>query len=225
MSDNDDIDALRGAFASREGQPGPDCPTPEQLFDAASGAAPAPERLRVVDHLTACASCAQDWQLAVAMAAGEDAQEHGVRERRAEVVPLQPKRRRDTRWAMLAAAAAVVMTIGVLLQQQQFAPDAGYREATGPNVARTTMDGVTLQRDDVLLRWQSTAENARWRVRVLRADLEPLFVSAELDTPQVRVPDEALERVVAGERLLWQVETRLPDGQVLQSPVWHITVR
>jgi hypothetical protein len=65
--DHDVDDRLRYLFARAfEGAlPTDECPAPERLLDAASGALDAEERAAVVDHMAICPVCAEAWRLAV----------------------------------------------------------------------------------------------------------------------------------------------------------------
>ncbi|MCA9489692.1 MAG: hypothetical protein KC621_07200 [Myxococcales bacterium] len=63
MSEDDDLRYLF-AQAFTTGLPSDECPTPEILLDAYHHVLPEPQRLLVIDHLAACAVCAEAWRLA-----------------------------------------------------------------------------------------------------------------------------------------------------------------
>lgn len=68
MTEDDDLRYLF-AQAFTTGMPSDECPTPEILLDAFHQVLPDPQRLLVIDHLAACAVCAEGWRLAKLTAA------------------------------------------------------------------------------------------------------------------------------------------------------------
>jgi hypothetical protein len=63
----DDDDKLRYLFAHafEAGTPTDDCPTPEAIFDAATGTSDPGDRFAIATHLATCAVCAEAWRIAV----------------------------------------------------------------------------------------------------------------------------------------------------------------
>ena len=66
--------------------PSQDCPTAEQVWDAANLVASTRERRRVVDHTAHCPACAESWRLATVLNGRES-------ESVAPVVSIQSRRR------------------------------------------------------------------------------------------------------------------------------------
>jgi hypothetical protein len=50
-------------------------------------------------------------------------------------------------------------------------------------------------------------------VRVTTEALVPVATATDLSEPELVVPESALESLSPGSRLLWQVQTRRPDGE------------
>lgn len=64
MPDSDDTLRFLFAKAFENSLPTDDCPPPEALFDAVSGALGPENRDAIVDHLSTCPVCAEAWRLA-----------------------------------------------------------------------------------------------------------------------------------------------------------------
>jgi hypothetical protein len=135
-----EFETLASAFAAREGRHDPSsaCPPAEQLFEAASGALDREQRLKIVDHLSQCAECTQDWRLALELGA------------RPMSPVVKPGRARVAGFAMAASAVlAIGLTVYFVKQGPEEAPqyrDAGQRRApvsrTGCRVPAPCFDGL-----------------------------------------------------------------------------------
>lgn len=207
-------DDLVRAFSARSAPPPHDgvCPGADDIYEAAAGRLDEERRLAIVDHLAGCPDCACAWQLA------------------AELQPASGSRTSSRRslhpgWLAAAASVALVVGAGVLLVRLDESPVPGYREAAGTAGPETRLSQSHLPRDDFRLRWSAGPEGASYTVRVTDADLTPLFVRAGLEATEVRVPPESLAGAAAGEALLWQVDMRLPGGNVVASPTYQVELR
>lgn len=213
----DDTADLAKAFSARE-QPAPadrDCPAAADIYEAAAGRLSAPERLRIVDHLTGCAVCARAWRLAAELHTGETdsaAVRHSWR---------------GNSW-LLAAAASVVVVLGAALflaQPDPQVPDPGFRDGGTPRAPESLLERPVLPREDFRLRWSEGPPGVTYTVRITDAELEPVLVESALAATELRVPPEALKDVEPGERLYWQVEMRMHGGGEVVSPTFTVEVR
>lgn len=200
------VERLRGAFADRSQDAAAlsDCPPPERIFDAATGRADPSERTRTVDHVSACAACAEAWRLALAF----------------EGAPL-PRRQPWKGPVPLAAAAVLVLAVGVT-QLMPPAPSP-YRDGGGAR-PESALAVERLPREAFVLRWSLPDGYTTRAVRVLRPDLEPLHLTQNPSGNSLRVPAEALAGLPSGSLVLWQVEAEGPDGGVVNSATWRIGI-
>ncbi|MBP7149725.1 MAG: zf-HC2 domain-containing protein [Acidobacteria bacterium] len=213
MSDRSS-ETLRRAFAAGGGAaPAGECPAPEAIFDAVHGGLPPEERRAVVEHVTGCAACAADWQLAASP--GEDtagAPRGAVRGPWSALLPL-------ARFA-LPVAAVVAIAFGLYVAyrvRQPVAPVAELRADEHATI-RTLLDPArALPRGRALLRWTAAGENARYSIEVATEDLRPVTSAHGLEATEYLVPAEALAAVPPGGTIAWKVEARLPDGRRVSS--------
>ncbi|MCP4658655.1 MAG: zf-HC2 domain-containing protein [bacterium] len=217
MTGSDEITGLREAFAACappavEGSPGGgmgSCPPPERIWEALRGELPPDEVREVVDHTSACASCAQDWRLAHALGkrSEEAAATHLAAVRRARFGSLRP-------W-LAAAAAAVLIVVGVRWSEQWMPrQESAYR---GDEQAAIRSLTTEVSRQRCLLIWEGP-EGAIYDVVVSTEDpLETISTAKELRTSEHLVPESSLAKFPAATKVLWRVDAVLPDGSRLSS--------
>lgn len=213
--DFNDVERLREAFASAADEGSPDAVDAGHIFDALHGSMSVHEREAVIEEMLINPAAAQAWRLA--------------RELSPETVAQTPSAapRHDRRWATpfawMSMAAAAVLAVGVswmLLSRQSVEPV--YRTVETRTIT-ADMPGATLSRAEPVIRWRGI-EGARYRVRVLTPELDVLEESAESDAREYRLSAETLRLVAPGNRILWQVEGRVPDESVIVSPTFTIQV-
>lgn len=209
---------LRRAFASvPQAEPVPAaCPSPEQIWGAVRGELPPGEIRQIVEHTATCASCAEDWRLAVALQRPESA---------SNVVHATERftaRQRIRNWGLAAAAALAVAVVGIQWQQQKL-DDAAYR-GEGVAIESLVEEGSALPRNQFLLRWSAPeTPGVTYDVEVSTEDLRLVASADDLREPQFLVPASALAGLPPGTRLLWKVEAELPQGAELPSEKTFIT--
>ncbi len=205
-------ETLARAFAARQRtrDPSSACPPAERLFEAASGGLDREQRLKIVDHVSQCAQCTQDWRLAM---------ELGAR-------PASHSGKSGRAWmSRLAVAASVLLAVGLgtYFVRPGHEQTPQYRD-TSHRLAPVSRTGDTLSRNSAVLRWSAGPAGSTYAVRVTTADLVPVLERQDITGEELAVPPAMLEKVPAGEQLLWQVEVRLPDGQRIASQTYVVTL-
>lgn len=166
------------------------CPTADTLAALASGELAGDDRLRVVDHLTACAACADDYRLASTLGPWSD---------RAHAATAATKDRAPTAtiWWSLAAAAAVVAAVGLgawAIQLRGVVAELSNRISHRPTVE--ALDAANLQRQEAEMQVARLEQDlAALRQPDLNSPIVDLLPGVTRNgTPQqavVRVPDTA----------------------------------
>jgi hypothetical protein len=218
--DEGELAKLRRAFASLS-QPAPApaaCPAPEKIWEAVRRELPPAEIRQIVEHTAACASCAEDWRLAVALQKPETV---------SNVIPAAERFKLGQRmrnWGLAAAAVLALAVIGVPLVKQVNGP-ADYRggEAT---IQSLVEEGQALPRNQFLLRWSAPeTPGATYGVEVSTEDLRVIASEDDLREPRLLVPAHALSGLPPGTRLLWKVTAELPEGGDVTSKTFVTTVQ
>ncbi|MFP2933952.1 hypothetical protein ACLESO_54285, partial [Pyxidicoccus sp. 3LG] len=78
-------------------------------------------------------------------------------------------------------------------------------------------ESAPLPRERCILRWSGGPEGTRWSLQLSSEDLSLVHRADSLTRGEYQVPAEVLAKLPAGTKLLWQVEARLPDGQIRRS--------
>lgn len=204
---DDDLSGLRAAFAT----PVPaawttgSCPEPDRIWQAVRGELPPDEVRDVVDHVALCASCAEDWRIAVEFEKQNAAVVHPVPVRR-----FQP-------W-IAAAAAALVLTVGGVYVRETTKPaPAEYR---GEETRIRSLAGETLPRQAFVLPWTPVEGAESYDLLVTTAELATVADPKGLTAAQYHVPASALADLADGAQLHWRVTAVFPDGERKQSPTF-----
>ena len=208
-----DVARLREAFASIEGDGASDPVDAERIFDALHGDMSPAERHVIIEQLVSNPAAASAWRLAREM--GPDATQESALD------PAPEERRRSAQWHLLSVAAAAVLAVGIGWQLMQWrGTDApAYRSVESRSIASALEPGSDLSRARPVLRWTGI-DGARYRVRVLTADLQVLEESPETLAPEYTLDQETLARIPPATQILWQVEAHIPGEVVITSPTF-----
>jgi hypothetical protein len=208
--------SLREAFAALAAVAGDGsrCPQPERLWASAREELAGSENDEVVLHLGECTACATAWRLARELSLPEAAQPR-------ESTSADPGPARSLwNWVPMAAAAALVVGVGVLLVAR-WSPwntqPPVYRSQEGRWLETLVPAGSSLPRGAFVLRWTAGPEGTIYDLRVTSEKLEPLARASGLERAQHQVPEGALTPLGAGQRIFWQVTAYLPDGRRVVS--------
>ena len=208
MMKDDEISRLRAAFTA-PGPPIGSCPEPDRIWEAVRGELSPEEVREIVDHVAVCASCAEDWRIAV-----EFERESAARQEKEAVIRPFPTRRFQP-W-IAAAAAALVLTVSGIYVRQIMTPDptAGYR---GEETRIESRTAASLPRQSFLLQWSPVPDAESYDLLVTTAELDTIADPKGLTTTQYQVPASALADLPAAAQLHWRVTAVFPDGGRKQS--------
>lgn len=204
------IEALQQAFTSiPAGDRCEDCPEPDVLWAAVKLELPAKERRRIVQHAAVCAACAEDWRVTWKLSQEQQRSEDPSN---GEVIPGPWTRFKDA-WPQVAAAALVILAVGVGGLVFHHTPESGFRgesETTTQQAEGVTADGAVLPREEFLLRWPATP-GAKYNLTVMTRGGDILETVSDMAAAEFQVAPKKLEGVSSGSAIVWQVEVVSPD--------------
>ncbi|MEA2562268.1 MAG: hypothetical protein QOH06_3772 [Acidobacteriota bacterium] len=218
MMKDEELSRLQAAFTAPTGAISPTggCPEPDRIWEAVRGELPPDEIREIVDHVAVCASCAEDWRIAVAFE--KEAEAH---QKKTPVVRPFPVRRFQP-WLAAAAAALVLTVSGVYVQQMQTQkPEltATYRGEESKVEALLPPGGV-LPRQSFILAWKPVPGAESYDLSVTTSELDTVAGPKGLTTTKYQVPASALAGLPDGAKLHWLVTALFPDGRREQSPTF-----
>lgn len=188
---------------------GRECPPAERIVLSGRDELPPEDNEAVIIHMARCTACATAWRIARDVAA-EPAP-----------VPFPVERaRRVTNWTGLAAAAAILVAVvgaGIFLLDPGRGTAPVHRTQEGASIESAIDEGTVLARDRCLLKWTAGPDGTYYDIRIMAGRMQPLVKREGLDRPEFVVPQEILEDVASGDRILWHVTARLPDGRRVES--------
>lgn len=215
---DEELSRLRAAFTA----PAPvastaSCPEPDRIWEAVRGELPPEEIREVVDHAALCASCAEDWRIAVAFEKESRNQQENV------VLPFRTARRFQT-WIAAAAAVLVLSVGGLFYQQTQKVNPKPVNRGTGPSTG--TVAEQTCPRQACVLTWPPAEGAESYEILVSNsAELTTVADPKGLTTTQYQVPVSALAGLPSGTRLQCTVTAVFPDGREEQVASFPATVK
>lgn len=201
-----DVERLRAALAAANGEPASQV-DPGRIFDALHGDLSDQERQALIDEMAGDPEALEAWRLAMELAP-------------TPVSAVSP--RPAPAWKWLGIAAGLLLSVGLAWQlaapwRQAEAPV--YRSIDPRSIASLLPEGEPLSRAEPVLRW-TAIDNARYRVRVFTADLQPLAEAADLLTPTYRLPADLVNRLPGNAVVLWQAEADAPGAATIVSPTF-----
>jgi hypothetical protein len=213
-------EALKAAFQKLGDVNRGECSTDDldRIWRALDGTLGSEERRELIDRLASDPALAEAWRVAdelhAASAVGANA---GAAPRR----PITGWRR-----GWLAAAAVLLAAVSAVFVFQRIRPaDATFRGVEGYSVESLIGADVTLPRNEFQLRWTPGPPDTRYQVSVTTEALQVLTIAADLPAAEYVVPGEILASVPSGNRVLWQVDARLPGGERKSSATFTTRVR
>jgi hypothetical protein len=201
-----DVARLREALARLADEPDWPEVDAERVFSALHGDVSPEERRAVVDELIRNPKAAEAWRLAREL---EPPDRVG---RRLVAAPRT--------WMAIAATVAVMAGAAWLFVPWRPGTPV-FRTGESRTIASLLPDDARLSRATPVLRW-TPVEGARYRVRVLTAELALLDESDDLLVPEYRLSEDLLRTLPGGSRVLWQVEARAGGAAVVVSPTFSV---
>jgi hypothetical protein len=221
MSERDEIVRLREAFAAFDAEAG-ECPAPEKIWDGVAGKLPSAELRALLDHVATCATCAEDWRLAVAFEEESSAAE----------VPMGQVIQGRFNWRPLGPViAALAAGLFFAIVGLQVGPWSGkddapiYREGEQAGLESLVPAGKALPRESFAVRWSPVPGATSYEVLVSTEDLKVLSSADNLRGTEYHVPAADLAGLIAGTPILWQVKANFADGSSRSSATFETPVR
>lgn len=226
MTEDDTAIDLREGLAqvSDRARPGPDAPSPDELWAAAHGEYDARRALQVVDRALADPVAWEEWRLMQAFEQAlavqtEGGEEHAANDDPSDASGDDQGRWRERGWITvgvgLAAALVAVISMKAATEVRPVVVDdaAIYRDEAREGPRSLLGPDPTLPREAFELRWEPGPEGVRYELQVSTEQPRLLLHRRGLTEARLVVPAEVLAPVPAGAPVLWRVEEIHDDGR------------
>ena len=210
-------DALRAG--QLDARPREDCPSADDIWRAVHSEGSTDDRLKVIDHVGDCASCAEAWQLAMAL-------EKDRAVPAMQPVASRPWFQRSEVWGRVAAAIVIVVA-GTWLIREWREPRVtpGVRDQAANAIRSLLPENASLPRQDFVLRWSNGSPGTRYDLVVTTTTLDVIVEARGLERTEYRVAPERLASLASGSRVYWRVVASMPDGSTRSSATHAVTVQ
>jgi hypothetical protein len=200
-----------------------DCPTADQLFAFATGAAGAPERERLADHVAGCGACAEEVRLIRSLEPWSEGLARRLGEAPRSIRPARSRWfRRPSVGLALAAVLALAVVGGELLTRAHRVPvpdDSGVRGSSAEPSVSPPPDAV-LQQPPERFAWPLQPGATSYRLRLFDEEASLLWESPAVAQPGADFPETESAVLRPGASYFWVVEV---EGQVRRrqlGPWW-----
>jgi hypothetical protein len=201
-------DELQRAYRRATMHAPPDAhPDPDRIADLVRGSLRESDRIAVLEHAMQCTQCRAELDLLRAASEGARA---------------APRARSFTRWAVLAAAAVVVLGVSAVALRQRRAPEPDVYRGERPGVGLVQpVAGAAVARP-VRLAWHGVADARSYHVELLSARGDMIAAWNTSDTA-LAIPD-SVHLDAGGAYDVW-VRATLHDRSEVSSPIVRFTVK
>ena len=179
------------------------CVEPERLMSLIDRTGPEDERLRTLDHVMACPTCREEFEMIRAVAVAG----------------------RPAAWRVspaLAAAAMVVLLVGAGLIWRSSVGQKDVFRGTTSEVTLLTPSGDVATGAARRFAWRPTTESVTYLMEVLDPEGSPVYTATTRDTAVV-LPDSV--SFSPGAEYRWWVRATLADGSVKSATPLPFVVR
>jgi len=220
-----------------------DCPPAESIFNVFRDSARPADKEKVVDHVTGCCYCLQEFELFLEFhrkkekAIGDITgclKTKGSRsaiagnKRGEERVRLIPRFKTRPLWRLAAVSVfAVSLTLLFLVGIRSFfrTPEVGERGRLPDQIRLVFPVQGKEAKMPLVFRWEGTPRTEYYLVEIFDRTLLPLWKSPRIVELHYKFPQESADIIKPNEVYFWTVTAWLIDGTKRESPLEEFTIK
>lgn len=219
------------------------CPPAESIFSVFDESASAVNKEKIIDHVTRCCYCHQEFELflelyrkekkavgditAYLQTKGSRSDIPGQRRRALDILSVRRFKVRPL-WRLAAGSLlAVSITFLVLIGIRSFikAPEDRERGRLPGQIRLISPVQGKEAKTPLAFRWEGTPRADYYYLEIFDRSLLPLWKSPQLKGLDYGLPPEATDIIKTNEVYFWTVSARLIDGTTRESPLEKFIVR
>jgi len=183
-----------------------------KIWDLVEGNLEEKEILEYADMAAEDPELAEAWHLALEI--------RREREHRKKLIPF---RRHFSFRTFIALAAMLLVGVLIPLLFQKSSDQPLLRGSNSEEIVNLLGDTAALPRDNFILRWRDTSDQAvSCDLLLMRQDLTEIISVQNLNSGEYRVNPEQMKDLDRGENLLWQLKCHRHNGEIHPSRTWSI---
>jgi len=226
--DDESLKSIYQAYV-RENTPASrgECPSAESMIRMLSGRGSRKEKTRLVDHISRCRYCAEEFEFLVEARRSEKDLIHGV-----DQWLVQKKRDRlrpilfsHFSWRLVSLVVAFFV-VGVLLLKFLILPTPEtYRADSQAMIELLQPVDTRVPRSSLVFRWKPLPNTEYYVLEVFDETLAPVWESGEITVSQAVPPREVSGKLAAGRAYFWLLTAHLKSGEKIHSSLVEFVLK
>lgn len=194
------------------------CPDIEALARCVMGELPRYDRDRIVEHAASCSACAEALKQILTLSdqtekASAELAAAEARRRPGALSNAGPLWKKPAFWPVFAVSSGLVLILALIVLAPGYRNLPSTRSASGEGVVLLSPEsGAELAKAGLVLRWQGLPKARSYRVELFDSSFRLIWRSGGLDGTESALPDEAVRKLIPGQRYYWAV-TALTEGR------------
>jgi hypothetical protein len=216
------------------------CPLPKEIMSFLRAKASEEQRSKIIDHITKCSSCAQEFEFILQTRRGERklVDEIGeflqskenmafIKKRAGKKINHISEKRKlffprfAWKYALVLAGVAIIISTFLVFQ------NIGKREYRGPDLGQVGLIqpiNGKYSKSLLVFKWSEFKDSEYYIIELFDESLFQIWKSNKISKNQATLPAEVAENLNTNKRYFWMVTAFLPDGQKIESEIEAFTL-
>jgi hypothetical protein len=219
------------------------CPSAECIFSIFDKAVSPADKERIIDHITGCRYCLQEFELFLDFHRQEekaigDIADYIQRQRIGSAAPDEEARisgvlsssnikvRPLWRWAAASLLAVGIMVLSIIGIRSFFKTPQDAERGRLPGQIRliSPVHGEKIKMP-LIFRWEGTARAEYYHLEIFDSSLLPLWKSPPVEELQYELPSEAVDIIKKNDVCFWMITAWLIDGTKRESLLQEFAIK
>jgi hypothetical protein len=227
--ENDDLRTIYRAYAeSRKPVDRTRCPSVQEIADSFDPGASRRKKKRIIDHLSACSYCREEFDLCFRLQTVPERGRHEPEGRKAAGLPGSPLPAVGPGAFPIWRAASLVLGFGLIISALLIL----FRGTELIDVQRTEGPGVVLVSPlapqpasiELIFRWEGYPAAQHYVLELFDETLLPVWISPPIQDPRLKLPDDMGPKIRPGSSYYWMVTAYAGQDKIGESGLAHFKI-
>jgi len=216
------------------------CPPSKEIISFFKSKTSEKQKSRIIDHITKCSSCAQEFEFMLQTRREEGKLIEGIgkllqseeniaaiKKRRGKKINYLNERRKSFfprlswKYAFILAGVAIIISTFFVFQ------NIGKREYRGPDYSQVRLiEPINRKYSKSLLvfKWSEFKDSEYYIIELFDETLFQIWKSSKISKNQAALPTEIAKRLKTNKTYFWMITAFLPDGKKIESEIEEFTL-